>query len=76
MFSIQIRIAGQHNDHNSSVWRVTWNVTGTILASAGDDGQVKLWKSDYTDKWKCMATLYGCGEGGEVPFTPKEFPQI
>jgi len=70
-----IRMAGQHNDHGSSVWRVTWNVTGTILATAGDDGQVKLWKSNYKDQWKCMATLYGCGEGGEIPHQPESFPQ-
>lgn len=67
-----IRMAGQHNDHGSSVWRVCWNVTGTILATAGDDGQVKLWKSNYKDQWKCMATLYGSGEGGEA--FPEKFP--
>lgn len=26
------------------VWKVKWNVTGTILSSAGDDGKVRLWK--------------------------------
>jgi WD40 repeat protein len=26
------------------VWRLSWNVTGTILASSGDDGYVRLWK--------------------------------
>ena len=66
-------MAGQHNDHSSSVWRVCWNVTGTILATAGDDGQVKLWKSNYLDQWKCMATLYGSGEGGQA--FPQAFPQ-
>ena len=59
-------MAGQHNDHTASVWRACWNVTGTILATAGDDGQVKLWKTNYLDQWKCMATLYGCGEGGQA----------
>lgn len=31
-------------DHNAEVWRVEWNVTGTILSSSGDDGKVRLWK--------------------------------
>ena len=34
-----------HFDHQGAqVWRVDWNVTGTILASSGDDGCVRLWK--------------------------------
>lgn len=34
-----------HSDHQGAqVWRVAWNVTGTILASSGDDGCVRLWK--------------------------------
>jgi len=70
-----IKMAGQHNEHGSSVWRVCWNVTGTLLATAGDDGQVKLWKASYKDQWKCIATLYGCGEGGEVYPEPRPFPE-
>ena len=43
----QIKMASQCTSHNANVWRICWNVTGTILASSADDGQVKLWKSNY-----------------------------
>jgi len=42
-----IRQAGQFDDHGSVVWRVCWNITGTILATSSDDGAVKLWKANY-----------------------------
>jgi len=57
-----IREAGQFNDHGDSVWRVSWNITGTILASSGDDGQIKLWKANYMDNWKCVSTLKSDGQ--------------
>lgn len=44
---LDIQNAGTFNDHRCAVWRVTWNVTGTMLASTGDDGWVRLWKSEY-----------------------------
>lgn len=31
--------------HGGQVWRVSWNVTGTILATSGADATVRLWKS-------------------------------
>lgn len=33
-------------DHQSEVWRVQWNVTGTSLGSSGDDGTVRIWKQN------------------------------
>ena len=62
-----IKQAGQFEEHGSSVWRVCWNITGTILASSGDDGCVKLWKANYLDNWACVSTLRADGqvrEGG------------
>lgn len=40
----EIRVVASFEDHGSQVWRVSWNITGTILASSGDDGTVRLWK--------------------------------
>lgn len=72
----QVRLAGHYNDHGSTVWRVCWNVTGTILASSGDDGQVRLWKANYMDDWKCVAVLRGDGQGGHsMPINPSIFSQ-
>ncbi|XP_064099609.1 nucleoporin SEH1-like isoform X2 [Macrobrachium nipponense] len=57
--SFEVRLAGRFDDHGSTVWRVCWNMTGTILASSGDDGCVRLWKANYLDIWRCISTLRG-----------------
>ena len=43
----------------SQAWRCQWNVTGTVLASSGDGGMVKLWKSDFQGRWKCVSEIVG-----------------
>ncbi|XP_015747920.1 PREDICTED: nucleoporin seh1-like [Acropora digitifera] len=58
---LDISLAARFSDHESQVWRVEWNVTGTILASSGDDGRVRLWKANYLDNWKSIAVLRGDG---------------
>ncbi|KAL5237581.1 hypothetical protein ACI65C_004991 [Semiaphis heraclei] len=55
-FPFTIETAAQFNNHLSTVWRIAWNITGTILASSGDDGHVRLWKST-VDTWKCVGVL-------------------
>ncbi|XP_002411485.3 nucleoporin SEH1 [Ixodes scapularis] len=57
----ETKLVGQFEDHNSQVWRVSWNILGTILASSGDDGCVRLWKANYMGIWKCIAALQGDG---------------
>ncbi|CAK1584944.1 unnamed protein product [Parnassius mnemosyne] len=53
-------------DHYSCVWRVSWNVTGTLLASSGDDCCVRLWKMQYLNQWKCVAVLRSSPQSGEA----------
>lgn len=53
----EIKTVAQFDDHLSQVWRVSWNITGTILASSGDDGTVRMWKSNYLDNWKPIGVL-------------------
>ncbi|RUS34429.1 WD40-repeat-containing domain protein [Jimgerdemannia flammicorona] len=52
-------------DHGTKVWRVEWNIIGTILASSGDDGKVRLWKAGFTDDWRCMSIISAEQHGGD-----------
>lgn len=49
------------------VWRVEWNITGTILASSGDDGVVRLWRSTFANdkEWKCLSAISGPSDEDE-----------
>ena len=46
-------------DESQATWRCQWNVTGTVLASSGDGGMVKLWKNDFQGRWKCVSEIVG-----------------
>ncbi|KAJ3171131.1 epoxide hydrolase, soluble (sEH) [Geranomyces variabilis] len=52
-----VELLADFSDHGTEVWRVEWNVTGTILSSSGDDGKVRLWKSSYMGEWRCMSII-------------------
>jgi protein transport protein SEC13 len=39
------------------VWRVSWSVTGNILAVSGGDNKVTLWKESLDGKWKAISTI-------------------
>ncbi|CUM66750.1 uncharacterized protein PRCAT00004431001 [Priceomyces carsonii] len=54
---LKLETVAKLNDHKLEVWRVNWNVTGTILSSAGDDGKIRLWKSNFLNEWKCMSVI-------------------
>ena len=36
--------------HHNKAWNCQWNVTGTVLASSGEDGVVQLWKLQDTTR--------------------------
>lgn len=42
---------------SNDVQRVTWNVTGTVLCSSGDDGRIRMWKEDHLGKWRQHTAL-------------------
>lgn len=46
----EVQVMAQFDSHNSQVWRVSWNITSTLLASSGDDGCVRLWKGQGSAK--------------------------
>lgn len=48
---------------SDEVWRCSWNVTGTVLASSGDGGVVELWKSDFKGIFKCVSKVKGAFQG-------------
>lgn len=57
--SFNISLLNSFNDHKGEVWRVRWNLTGTILSSAGDDGTIRLYKANYANKFQCMSVIDG-----------------
>jgi len=45
-------LVGEFDDHKTHVGRVEWNITGTVLASSGNDGRVRLWKQTVGGIWR------------------------
>ena len=41
------------------MWRVEWNVSGTMLASSGDDGVVSMWRPDARGQWTLSCAVSG-----------------
>jgi len=44
---------------DTTAWRCQWNITGTILASSGDAGIVKLWKPGHDGKFEFVTKVKG-----------------
>ncbi|KAF9458919.1 WD40-repeat-containing domain protein [Collybia nuda] len=50
-------IVGDFDEHKTAVGRVEWNITGTILSSAGNDGRIRLWKATSGNVWRPAGSI-------------------
>ena len=41
----------------SPVWRIAWNVTGTVIAASAEDGSISLWRRNFAGKWNNIQNL-------------------
>jgi nucleoporin SEH1 len=41
----------------SAVGSVEWNITGTVLSSAGNDGRIRLWKATSGNVWRPAGSI-------------------
>jgi protein transport protein SEC13 len=39
------------------VWRVSWSLSGNVLAVSGDDNKVTLWKENLKGEWESVKTI-------------------
>ncbi|PFH46735.1 hypothetical protein AMATHDRAFT_77541 [Amanita thiersii Skay4041] len=50
-------IVADFDHHRSAVGRVEWNITGTVLSSAGNDGRIRLWKATAGNVWRPAGSI-------------------
>lgn len=43
------------------VWRVSWSITGNVLAVSSGDSDVSLWKQNLEGAWECISTVQELG---------------
>lgn len=39
------------------VWRVSWSLSGNILAVSSGDGKVSMWKENLKGTWECVSEM-------------------
>ncbi|TFK39244.1 WD40-repeat-containing domain protein [Crucibulum laeve] len=50
-------VVADFDQHKSAVGRVEWNITGTVLSSAGNDGRIRLWKATSGNVWRPAGSI-------------------
>ncbi|KAK4166357.1 WD40-repeat-containing domain protein [Cladorrhinum sp. PSN259] len=41
----------------SAIWRVSWSLSGNVLAASGSDNKVTLWKENLKGEWENVKTI-------------------
>ncbi|CAM9208102.1 unnamed protein product [Discosporangium mesarthrocarpum] len=59
--------AARMNVFNTPVWRVSWSVTGNVLAVSSGDLDVTLWKQSLEGKWELISTVEDAGPSPHPP---------
>ncbi len=39
------------------VWRISWNLISTVIATNSDDNYLRLWKKTLEQKWVCVREI-------------------
>lgn len=42
---------------DSPVWRVSWSLSGNVLAASSADNRVTLWKENLSGDWECVKSI-------------------
>ena len=42
---------------DAAVWRVSWSLSGNVLAVGGGDNRVSRWKENLRGEWECVKTI-------------------
>ncbi|PWN50591.1 protein transport protein SEC13 [Violaceomyces palustris] len=45
------------NKFPDTVWRVSWSVSGNVLAVSCGDGKISLWKENLKGTWECVSEM-------------------
>lgn len=52
-------------DHEASVWQVKWNMFGNWLATSCDNGEICMWRPDFSGEWLLLNKVVAGGGDGD-----------